>query len=102
MPGWLPSTASGPLTWMLSNATSTAWSLQHRPNTNQRRNPAAPTADVTKEQRNEDQTHQHLRRRPGQGSPLLYRSAGLREEDRLQSGSISLAHGRLTGGPGGH
>src|SRR5277367_406183 len=26
MPGWLRSAASGPLTWMRSNATSTAWS----------------------------------------------------------------------------
>src|SRR6266513_4525851 len=25
MPGWLRSVGSGPLTWMLSNATSTAW-----------------------------------------------------------------------------
>ena len=25
MPGWLSSAGSGPLTWMLSNATSTAW-----------------------------------------------------------------------------
>src|SRR5207249_1699308 len=29
MPGWLRSAGSGPLTWMLSNATSTAWVNQH-------------------------------------------------------------------------
>src|SRR5437867_860129 len=29
MPGWLRSVGSGPLTWMLSNATSTAWINQH-------------------------------------------------------------------------
>ena len=30
MPGWLRSAGSGPLTWMLSNATSTAWINQHQ------------------------------------------------------------------------
>src|SRR6266496_6340903 len=30
MPGWLRSVGSGPLTWMLSNATSTTWINQHR------------------------------------------------------------------------
>src|SRR6266513_3725257 len=29
MPGWLRSVGSGPHTWMLSNATSTAWINQH-------------------------------------------------------------------------
>src|SRR5438445_7671825 len=29
MPGWLRSVGSGPITWMLSNATSTAWIYQH-------------------------------------------------------------------------
>jgi hypothetical protein len=29
MPGWLRSVGSGPLTWMPSNATSTAWINQH-------------------------------------------------------------------------
>ena len=29
MPGWLRSAGSGPLTWMLSNATSTAWINPH-------------------------------------------------------------------------
>ena len=35
MPGWLRSAGSGPLTWMLSNATSTAWI---RSNTNEKEN----------------------------------------------------------------
>src|SRR5215471_16598360 len=30
MPGWLRSVGSGPLTWTLSNATSTAWINQHQ------------------------------------------------------------------------
>src|SRR5436190_8739433 len=30
MPGWLRSVGSGPLTWMLSNATSTTWINQHQ------------------------------------------------------------------------
>ena len=30
MSGWLSSVGSGPLTWMLSNATSTAWINQHQ------------------------------------------------------------------------
>src|ERR1700758_5609745 len=30
MRGWLSSAGSGPLTWMLSNATSTGWIHQHR------------------------------------------------------------------------
>src|SRR4029077_19077748 len=63
---------------------------------------AAQTANVTKEERNENQTDQRVRRRPGEGPALLYRSARLREEDRLQPGTISLAHGGLTRGPEGH
>src|SRR5579864_496125 len=102
MLGWLPSAASGPLTWTLSNATSTAWIRQHPRNRKQRANAAAPPANATKEQRNEDQTHQHLRGRPEQGSALLYRSAGLREEDRFQSGAIPLANCGLTRGSRRH
>src|SRR6266536_1841606 len=30
MPGWLRSVGSGPLTWMLSNATWTTWINQHQ------------------------------------------------------------------------
>src|SRR5712692_6513010 len=30
MPGWLRSVGSGPLTWMLSNATSITWINQHQ------------------------------------------------------------------------
>src|SRR5216683_2245101 len=61
---------------------------------------AAQTANLTKEKRNENQTDQRVRRRPGEGPALLYRSAGLREEGRFQPGAVSLAHGGLTRGPG--
>src|ERR1700731_4383237 len=98
MPGWLSSVGSGPLTWMLSNATSTAWINQHQRKGRRRRGPN-PERDI-KEERNENQTDQRVRRRPGEGPALLYRSARLREEDRLQPGTISLAHGGLTRGPG--
>ncbi len=36
MPGWLRSAGSGPLTWMLSNATSTAWAYQEVNHTNEK------------------------------------------------------------------
>src|SRR5712691_7107266 len=86
---------------MLSNATSTAWINQHQRKRRQKED-AAQTANVTKEERNENQTDQRVRRRPGEGPALLYRSARLREEDRLQPGAVSLAHSGLTRGPGGH
>src|SRR5450755_666491 len=101
MPGWLRSAGSGPLTWMLSNATSTAWNSQHQRKGRQGEHDAAQNANVTKE-KNEDQTDQRVRRRPGKGPALLYRSAGLREKGRLQPGAVSLAHGGLTRGPGRH
>src|SRR5580700_4815615 len=63
---------------------------------------AAQNANVTTEKRNEDQTDQRVRRRPGKGPALLYRSAGLREKGRLQPGAVSLAHGGLIRGPGWH
>jgi hypothetical protein len=51
MPGWLNSAGSGPLTWMLSNATSTAWinrgSGQHQRKARQGEDDAAQTANVT-------------------------------------------------------
>src|SRR4029453_4869286 len=61
--------------------------------------------DVTKqegEETDEDQTDQRARRRPGKGPALLYRSAGLRKEDRLQPRGISLAHRGLSRGSGWH
>src|SRR5438132_8935337 len=85
---------------MLSNPTTTAWIKQHQRKGRQGEDDAAQTANMTKEKRNENQTDQRVRRRPGEGPALLYRSAGLREEDRLQPGAVSLAHGGLTRGPG--
>src|ERR1035437_766389 len=87
---------------MLSNATSTAWINQHQRKGRQAEDDAAQTANVTKEKRNEDQSHQRIRGRPGQGPALLYRSAGLREEERLQPGAVSLADRGLVSGPGRH
>src|SRR5207237_10774465 len=92
MPGWLRSVGSGPLTWMLSNATSTAWISQHqRKEGRQGEDDAAQTANVTKEKRNENQNDQRIRGRPGQGPALLYAGTGLCQEGRFQSGPISLA-----------
>src|SRR5579859_6934282 len=96
MPGWLNSAGSGPLTWMLSNATSTTWILLHQKGQRQRKvnqgeDDAALTANVTKEKRNENKSDQCIRGRPGQGPALLYRGSGLCQEDRFQSGPISLA-----------
>src|SRR6516225_3356246 len=45
---------------------------------------------------NEDQTGQRLRGRPGKGSALLHRSAGLLQEVRLQPGAVPLADRGLT------
>src|SRR5229473_3595112 len=95
-PGWLRSVGSGPLTWMLSNATSTGWNVHHQRGQHQRKerqgeDDAAQTANVTKEKRNENQSDQRIRGRPGQGSALLYGGTGLCQEDRFQSGPISLA-----------
>src|SRR6266853_92541 len=47
MPGWLRSAGSGPLTWMLSNATSTAWISQHQRKGRQGEDDAAQTANET-------------------------------------------------------
>src|SRR5437879_1442012 len=105
MPGWLRSVGSGPLTWMLSNATSTAWINQHQgprhqPKARQGEEDAAQNANPTKEKRNENQSDQHIRGRPGQGPALLYGGTGLRQEGRFQSGPISLADRGLTRRPG--
>src|SRR5438094_9497150 len=71
---------------MLSNATSTAWISQHQRKGRQREDDAAPTANVAKEKRNENQSDQRIRGRPGQGPALLYGGTGLCQEDRFQSG----------------
>src|ERR1700732_3955257 len=102
MPGWLRSVGSGPLTWMLSNATSTAWINQHQLKGRQRENDAAQTANDTKEKRSENQVDKRIRGRPGQGPALLYGSTGLCQEDRFQSGPISLADRGLARGAGRH
>src|SRR2546430_1774068 len=110
MPGCLRSVGSGPLTWMLSKVTSTAWTHQrigplmgqHRRKEKQRADDAAQTADVAKENRNENQTDQRIRGRPGQGAALLYASTGLCQEDRFQSGPLSLADRGLVRGAGRH
>src|SRR5271157_745459 len=104
MPGWRNSAGSGPLTWMLSNATSTAWIHHHRnqPTERTRKDDAAQTANVTKENRNENQTNQRIRRRPGQGPTLLYQGTGLRQEVRFQQWPISLADRGLARRAGRH
>src|SRR5438105_3156230 len=102
MPGSLRSVGSGPLTWMLSNATSIAWISQHQRKRRQGEDGAAQTAGVTKEQRYENQTDQRIRGRPGQGPALLYGGTRLCEEGRFQSGPISMADGGLAGGARRH
>src|SRR5215471_21631249 len=102
MPGWRRSAASGPLTWMLSNGTSTGWLNPRRRKRRQAPDDAAQTANITKEKRNEDQTDQRIRGRPGQGPALLYRRTGLCQEGRFQSGPISLADRGLARRAGRH
>src|SRR5260370_6144894 len=106
MPGWLRSAGCGPLMWMLSNDTSTAWitwnNRQRKRKGRQRKNDAAQTANDTKEKRNENQSDQRIRGRPGQGPALLYGGTGLCQEDRFQSGAISLADRGLARGAGRH
>src|ERR1700683_1329439 len=101
MPGWFRSAASGPRTWMPWNAISTAWISQHQPK-GTREKAVAQTANVTKEKRNEDQSAQPVRGRPGEGLALLYRGAGLREEARLQQRAVPLADRGLGRGAGRH
>src|SRR5213076_2411598 len=102
MPGWLRSAGSGPLTWMLSNATSTAWISQHQRKGRQGKDDAAQTTNVTKEKRNENQIDQRIRGRPGQGPALLYGGTGLCQEGRFQQWPISLADRGLARGAGRH
>src|SRR5271163_2812410 len=87
---------------MLSNATSTAWLSRHQQKSKQGEGDAAQTADVTKEKRNENQSDQRIRGRPGQGPALLYGGARLCQEKRFQSGPISLADRGLNRGAGRH
>src|SRR5262245_9535221 len=91
MPGWLSSAGSGRLTWMLWNATSTAWINQHEQKGRQGERHAPQTANVTKAKTNEKQVDQRIRGRSGQGPALLHGDTGLCQEGRFQSGPISLA-----------
>src|SRR5205807_6454619 len=85
---------------MLSNATSTACISQHQRKGRQGEDDAAQTANVAKERRNENQSDQRIRGRPGQGPALLYAGTGLCQEGRFQSGPISLADCGLARGAG--
>src|SRR5262249_41599914 len=99
MPGWRRSAGSGPLMWMLSNATSTAWISQRQRKGLQKEDDPARTATVTKE-KNENQIDQPIRGRPGQGLALLYGGTWLCQKNRFQSGTISLADSSLARGAG--
>src|SRR5580704_19349299 len=102
MTGWLGSAGSGPLTWMLSNATSTAWISPRQRKGRHGEDDAAQTANLKKDKRNENQADQRIRGRPGQGPALLYGGTGLCQESRFQSGPISLADRGLARGAGRH
>src|SRR5205807_9618279 len=75
---------------------------QHQRKGRQGEDDAAQTANVTKEKRNENQSDQRIRGRPGQGPALLYGGTGLCQEGRFQSGPISLADRGLARGAGRH
>src|SRR5580693_1977260 len=107
MPGWRGSAGSGPNMWMLSNATSTAcirWHQrrQHRRKKRQGEIAAMQTADITKEKQNENQSDHHTRGRPEQSPALLYGGAGLYQENRFQSGPLSVANRGLARGAEWH
>jgi hypothetical protein len=65
MLGWLGSAASGPLTWTLPNATSTAWINPYQRSTPKKmkakEKTTAQTANLIKEKRNENQSDQPIR-----------------------------------------
>src|SRR6266404_6157099 len=54
------------------------------------------------EKRNENQSDQRTRGRPGQGPALLYGGTGLCQEDGFQPGPVSLADRGLARGAGRH
>src|ERR1700724_4618211 len=92
---------------MLSKATLTGWISQHQRKVREHQqkgrqgeDDAAQTANVTKEKRNENKTDQRIRGRPGPGPALLYGGTGLCQEDRFQSGPISLADRGFARGAG--
>src|ERR1700722_12705145 len=87
---------------MLSSASSTAWKSQQQRKGRQGKQEAAPTAIVTEEKRNENQSDQRIRGRPGEGPALLYGGARVYKEDGLFAGAISLADRGLARGAGRH
>src|ERR1700730_11046317 len=86
---------------MPSSATSTGW-VHQRQRKRQRENHAGQTASLTQEKRNENQSDQRIRRRPGEGPALLYGGARVYKEDGLFAGAISLADRGLARGAGRH
>ena len=110
MPGWPRSAGSGPLTWMLSTtsigSSMTAWvnlgmDQQHQRKEEKEEDDAAQTANLTKEKRNENQSDQRIRGRPGESPALLDGGAGVCKEDGLFAGAISLADRSLAEEPEG-
>src|SRR6516165_8696790 len=101
MRGSSSSAGSGPITWMPSNATSTAWNngsqtgrqqkAQRQRKRRKAANGAAETANMTKEKQNENQDDKRVRGRPGQGPALLHGGTGLCQEGRFQQWAVSLA-----------
>src|SRR6266705_2948182 len=87
---------------MPSNATSTASINPRQRKGRQGKDDAAQTAKVTEEKRNENQTDQRIRGRPGKGPALLYGGTGLCKEDGLFAGAISLADRGLARRAGRH
>src|SRR5216684_7594620 len=95
---------------MLSNATSTAWISPRQGKVGQRkayqrkgrlrRRRRGPNRERDKGETNENQSDQRIRGRPRQGPALLYGGSGLCQEDRFQSGPISLADRGIARGAG--
>src|SRR5689334_24543165 len=102
MPGWRRSAGSGPPMSTRWNATSTAWIDQHQRKGSNAEDDAAQPVNVTPEERNENQTDERIRERPGQGPAFLYGGTGLCQEGRFQSGPIPLADRGLARGAGQH
>src|SRR5579862_5645634 len=71
---------------MLSNATSTASIHPLQRKQKQRRRRRGPNRDVTKETRNENQSDQPIRGRPGEGSALLHERTGICKKTDFSNG----------------
>ena len=59
---------------------------QHQQKEDKEEDDAAQTANMIKEKRNENQSDQRLRGRPGQGPALLYGGTGIGQEGRFRQG----------------